>query len=143
MQVKTAPAGPIPKSRCRSPAGCSASGHDVDPVDVFRLTFQARLDAAYQLLDVGNAEAIVKVDPGHNPYAARTDEAYDVVTLGWISSSMPSRSVNAAPATNAPRAASAGGRTPLDRNPIRSAAGQPGVTDGAPHHGAPERAPSS
>ena len=38
---------------------CSADGHDVDPVDLFRLMLQTRLDAAYQRLDLGTAQAIV------------------------------------------------------------------------------------
>jgi len=36
-----------------------ADGHDVDPVDLFRPMFQARLDAAYQCLDLGAAQAAV------------------------------------------------------------------------------------
>src|SRR5271155_5877314 len=53
---------------------CSADGHDVDPVDLFRLMLHTRLDAAYQCLDLGTAQAIVDVNPGDNPYPARTDE---------------------------------------------------------------------
>ena len=46
---------------------CSADGHDVDPVDLFRPMLQTRLDAAYQRLDLGTAQAIVDVNPGDNP----------------------------------------------------------------------------
>jgi hypothetical protein len=35
---------------------------------------QARLDAAYQCLDLGAAQAIVDVNPGDNPYLSRADE---------------------------------------------------------------------
>src|SRR5262249_12680073 len=41
----------------------SAYGHDVDPVDVFRRTLHARLDATYQRLDLSTAQAIVDVEP--------------------------------------------------------------------------------
>ena len=52
----------------------SADGHDVDPVDAFRLVLQTRLDATDQCLDLGTAQAIVNVNPGDDPYPARTDE---------------------------------------------------------------------
>ena len=39
-----------------------------------RPMLQARLDAAYQCLDLSAAQAIVDVNPGDNPYPARTDE---------------------------------------------------------------------
>ena len=44
-----------------------ANGHDVDPVDLFRPVLEARLDAAYQRLDLGAAQAIADVNPGDNP----------------------------------------------------------------------------
>src|SRR5262245_13461141 len=53
----------------------SADGHDVDPVDLFRLLLQTCLDAAYQCLDLGTAQAIVDADPRHDPYPARTDKS--------------------------------------------------------------------
>jgi len=74
----------IKKLSCHSL--CCTNGDDVDPVDVFRLTLQTRLDAAYQCLDLVTAQAIVEIDPGHDPYPARTDEGdeelADAVTPG-------------------------------------------------------------
>ena len=61
---------------------CSADGHDVDPVDLFGLVLQARLDAAYQRLDLGTAQAIIDVDPGGSPYPARADEGDEELADG-------------------------------------------------------------
>ncbi len=55
-------------------SGRSADGHDVDPVDVFRLTLHTRLEAAYQRLDLSAAEVIVNVKARGNPHPARTGE---------------------------------------------------------------------
>jgi hypothetical protein len=66
---------------------CSANGHNVDPVDVFRLMLQTRLDAACQCLNLGTAQAVVDVDPGHNPYTAQTDEGEEEFANGghtWL-----------------------------------------------------------
>jgi len=44
---------------------CSAHGHHIGPVDAFQL-LHARLEAAYQRLDLSRAEAILDVNPGDN-----------------------------------------------------------------------------
>lgn len=48
-------------------SGRSADGHDVDPVDTFRLTLHTRLDAADQRFDLSAAELIVNVKARGNP----------------------------------------------------------------------------
>jgi hypothetical protein len=60
----------------------SADGHDVDPVDAFRLVLHPRLDAAYQRLDPGAVQAIVDVNPGDDPYPARTDKGEQELANG-------------------------------------------------------------
>lgn len=61
---------------------CFPDGHDVDSVDVFRLTLQTRLDAAHQCPDLTTAQAIVDANPGDNPYPARTDEGEEEFANG-------------------------------------------------------------
>jgi hypothetical protein len=53
-------------------SGRSADGHDVDPVDGFRLALHTRLDAADQRLDLSAGELIVNVKTRGNPRPART-----------------------------------------------------------------------
>jgi hypothetical protein len=48
---------------------CCADGHDVDPVDGFRLTLHTRLDAADQRLDLGTAEVVANVKAGDDVLA--------------------------------------------------------------------------
>jgi hypothetical protein len=47
------------------PSLCPAGGHDVDPVDVCRLTLQTRLDSAYQRLDLGTVQPVVACPADH------------------------------------------------------------------------------
>src|SRR5690242_2089741 len=72
------------RSLCREPRGllsrCSANGHHVDPVELFRFILQTRLDALYQRLDLSTAEAIVDVDSSHEPDSARADEGDEEFT---------------------------------------------------------------
>jgi DNA-binding transcriptional LysR family regulator len=63
-----------PELKAMSLCGRSADGHDVDPVDAFRLTLHTRLDAADQRLDLSAAEFIVNVKARGNPRPARTGE---------------------------------------------------------------------
>jgi hypothetical protein len=72
--------------RCLGRSGPSgADGHDVDPVDVFRLALHARLDAAYQRLDLSTPEVIVDVQAGDNPGLARADEGDEDFAQGGYS----------------------------------------------------------
>jgi anti-sigma B factor antagonist len=59
-----------------------ANGHDVDSVDLFRLALQARLDAARQRRHLSSGQAILDVDPGHDPYLARADEGEEEFANG-------------------------------------------------------------
>jgi hypothetical protein len=56
---------------------CSADRHDVDPVDLFRLVLQTRLDAADQRLDLSTAQAIVDVNPGDDPCTRRIQKGLE------------------------------------------------------------------
>ena len=51
------------------PPCAPSDGHDVGPVDVFRLVLHARLDAADQRLDLVAAQGIVDVNPGDEAIA--------------------------------------------------------------------------
>jgi anti-anti-sigma factor len=61
---------------------CSADGHDVDSVDLFRLLLHAHLDATHQRLDLSTAQAIFDVNPGDNPYLTRADEGEEEFANG-------------------------------------------------------------